>query len=285
MRPARSTSVGVGFAGTPGVVIGHNQRIAWGVTNGTIDTQDYFIEKPDPSNPDAFEYKGVYEPAQVREEVIRVAGQITPTVIKVRVTRHGPIMSDVDASLKSLQPLALSWSALKPGTLLTSILGLNKAQNWEQFREALKYWDAPGQNFVYADIDGNIGYQLPGNIPIRAQGDGTVPVAGWTGENEWIGNIAYEDMPSLYNPPSGFIVTANNAIVRPNPDVFLSARDYDHGYRAQRIQQMIEAQGKLSVDDMHAMHFDSESICGWRAAAGAVRQLPRSQERQIQQRA
>jgi penicillin G amidase len=253
--------VGVGFAGTPGVVIGHNRRIAWGVTNGTIDTQDWFIERPDPSNPNAFEFKGAFEPAQVREETINVAGQVTPTVITVRTTRHGPIMNDVDSALKDLPPMALSWAALQPTKLLPAVIALNKAQDWPQFREALRDWEIASQNFVYADIDGNIGYQFNGKIPVRDNNrDGTAPAEGWTGANEWIGWIPYEDLPSVYNPPQGYIATANNAIIDSDSPLMLSKRDWDAGWRAKRIVQMIEAKPKHSIDDMHALHFDSTSL-------------------------
>jgi penicillin G amidase len=251
---------GFSFAGTPGVVIGHNARIAWGVTNATIDTQDYFIEKPDPNNADAFEFMGKFEAATVREEQIRIAGQTEPVPLRVRSTRHGPIMNDVDSDLKDLPPMAMSWAALQPGTLVQSILAINTAQNWDEFRSALKYWDTPAQNFVYADVDGNIGYQLPGRHPIRTKSDGTIPVEGWTGENEWSGWVPYEQLPTRFNPPEGFIVTANNAIVDSTSQVFGKQRDWDHGYRAKRIVQMIQAKDKHSVDDIKAMHFDSRAI-------------------------
>jgi penicillin amidase len=252
--------VGVSFAGTPGVIIGHNQRIAWGVTNATTDTQDYYIEKPSPTDPNAFEYKGKFEAAQVRQEVIKIAGQAEPEMLTVRVTRHGPIMNEVESTLKDLPPLALSWTALEPGTLFKSVLEINKAQDWDQFRTALKYWNSAAQNFVYADVDGNIGYQLSGQYPIRAKGDGTVPVEGWTGEYDWTSFVDYDRLPTRYNPPEGFIVTANNAIVDTNSNVFLMARDWDFGYRAERIEQMITAKEKLSIDDFKAMHNDSTAI-------------------------
>jgi acyl-homoserine lactone acylase PvdQ len=251
---------GVSFPGVPGVILGHNRRIAWGVTNGTVDTQDYFIEKANPANPDEFEFMGKYEPAQIREEVIRVAGRETPELLRVRVTRHGPIMNDVEAALKDKAPMAFSWAALRPGAILQSVLAINRAQNWEQFREALKLWDTPSQNFVYADVDGNIGYQFPGNIPIRAKGDGTLPVDGWTGENEWTGFIPFDQLPSRYNPSEGFIVTANNAVVDDKSSVLLMKRDWDFGYRAKRIVDLLQSRDKLGVDDMKTIHFDSYAI-------------------------
>jgi penicillin amidase len=250
---------GVSFAGTPGVVIGHNARIAWGVTNGTVDTQDYFVEKPNPDNPDEFEYQGKFEKAEVREEVIAIKGE-APERIMVRVTRHGPIMNGVDRALADKQPMALSWAALRPGAIFESVLAINIAQNWGEFREALKLWNAPSQNFVYADIEGNIGYQFPGEIPIRANGDGSVPVAGWTGENEWTGFIPYDQLPSRYNPPEGYIVTANNAVVDAQSPLMLMKRDWDYGYRARRIDALIRAKDKHSLADIKAMSFDSHAV-------------------------
>jgi penicillin amidase len=252
--------VGASFAGAPGVVIGHNGRIAWGVTNGTVDTQDYFLERADPNDPDSFEFRGGFEKAEVREERIFVAGRAEPEILRVRVTRHGPIMNDVEPALKDKPLMAFSWAALRPGTLLQSVLAINRAQNWPQFRDALRLWDTPSQNFVYADVDGNIGYQFPGNIPVRAKGDGTVPVPGWTGEYEWTGFVPFEKLPSRYNPPEGFIATANNAIVDPQSDVFLMARDWDFGYRARRIVDLLRAKEKFSVADVQVMHADAYSV-------------------------
>ncbi len=253
--------VGVTFPGTPGVVIGHNARIGWGVTNTGPDTQDLFIEKANPDNPNEFEYKGKFEPAQVREEIINVAGK-DPITLTVRTTRHGPVMNDALSELKDAQPMALQWSALRPGTLFKSVVLLNKAKNWDEFRAALKFWDTPAQNFVYADVDGNIGYQMPGNIPIRARGDGRAPVPGWTGEYDWTGEIPFDDLPRAYNPPEGYIVTANNAVVDANKYKYFLGLDWDYGYRAKRIEQMIldKANSKLTADDMRAMQADAYSI-------------------------
>jgi len=252
--------VGVTFPGSPGVIIGHNTRIGWGVTNAEVDTQDLFIEKPNPQNAGEFEYKGKFEPAQVREEVIRVAGA-APVTITVRTSRHGPIMNDAMPELKDRQPMALSWTALRPGLLFKAVLALDKAQNWDQFRDALRNWDTPAQNFVYADVDGNIGYQMPGNIPIRAKGDGRAPVPGWTGEYDWVDAVPFDQLPHVFNPPEGYIVTANNAVVDVKTYPYLLSTNWDYGYRAKRIEQMItSAKQKISVEDVRAMQFDSFSI-------------------------
>ncbi len=253
--------VGVSFPGAPGVIIGHNNRIAWGVTSAEDDVQDLYIEHANPANPNEFEYQGHYEPAQVVTETINVAGQDKPVVLHVRITRHGPIINDAgDGSSSSGSPLyALRWTGMEPNAIFQSVLMLDRAQNWDDFRNALHYWDVPAQNFVYADVDGNIGYQMPGRVPIRLKGDGSIPVPGWTGEYEWAGYIPFDQLPSLYNPPDGYIATANNAIVD-SKYPYLIAKDWDYGYRARRIRQMILAKPKLSLDDMKQMQADTQSL-------------------------
>ncbi|MCS7061191.1 MAG: penicillin acylase family protein [Anaerolineae bacterium] len=252
--------VGASFAGAPGVIIGHNRRIAWGVTNVGPDVQDVFIERPDPADPDRFEFKGQFEPAQVFEERIIVAGRSEPVVLRVRVTRHGPILNDVVSELKDEPPMALQWTALKPGALLRSVLMLNRASNWDDFRAALRYWDTPAQNFVYADVDGNIGYQMPGRIPIRAAGDGRTPVPGWSGEYEWIDEVPFESLPSVFNPPQGVIVTANHAVIDPRNYPYLLGTDWDHGFRARRILQLLGEKDRLSLEDMQRIQNDIHSL-------------------------
>ncbi|MBO9371314.1 MAG: penicillin acylase family protein, partial [Chloroflexi bacterium] len=258
--------VGASFADVPGVVIGHNDRIAWGVTNVNPDVQDLFIEKVNPENPNQYEYQGRWEDMQIIREEIRVAGQEEPVVVFARITRHGPIINDIVGGEEEdwsygWQPLALSWTALQPGTLTRSILLLNRAQNWEEFREALSYWDVPSQNFIYADVDGNIGYQMPGRIPIRGRGDGSVPVPGWTGEYDWVDYIPFDDLPRAFNPPEGYIVTANNAVVGPDYPYLLTVDWSDRtALRAQRIVELIEGLTPISVDDMKAIQGDNLSV-------------------------
>ena len=258
--------VGASFAGVPGVVIGHNDRIAWGVTNVNPDVQDLFIEKINPENPNQYEYQGRWEDMQIIREEIRVAGEEEPVVVFARITRHGPIINDIVGGEEEdwsygWQPLALSWTALQPGTLTRSILLLNRAQNWEDFREALSYWDVPSQNFIYADVDGNIGYQMPGRVPIRGKGDGSVPVPGWTGEYDWVGYIPFDDLPRAFNPPEGYIVTANNAVVGPDYPYLLTVDWSDRtALRAQRIVELIEQLTPISLDDMKAIQGDNLSV-------------------------
>lgn len=262
--------VGFSFASLPTVVIGHNARIAWGVTNLGPDVQDLYFERINPENPNQYEVNGQWVDMTLVEETILVAGE-EPVPITVRYTRHGPILSDVDENLLALSEVedspeydiavSLRWTALDPGSIYKSIRGLDIAQDWNDFRNALRDWDVPSQNFVYADVDGNIGYQAPGRIPIRRSGDGRAPVPGWVDDYEWTGFIPFDQLPSVFNPPEGYIVTANNAVVGDRYSQFLS-RDWARGYRANRIVEMIEAKPALSIDEIRRMHGDNYNAIG-----------------------
>ena len=251
---------GFSFAGIPGVIVGHNERIAWGVTNVGPDVQDLYIEKINPDNSNQYEYMGEWRDMNVIEEVIKVNGG-EDVILNVRETIHGPIISDVLED----QPdaLALRWTATSgPSRILQSVLSINQAQNFEEFREALRYWEIPSQNFVYADVDGNIAYQTPSLIPIRRNGQGMVPVPGWTDEYEWDGYIPFEELPVMLNPERGFIVTANHAVVDEQYPYFI-ARDWASGDRGYRIEEMIAesiAAGPVTADDFARMHSDSKSL-------------------------
>jgi penicillin amidase len=255
--------VGASFAGAPGVIIGHNARIAWGETNLGPDVQDLFIERLNPDNPMQYEYQGAWQDMELITEEIAVAGEDKPVTLLVRQTRHGPIINDVlggpeDDWYYGWQPLALSWTALQPGTLIPSMLRLDRAGNWEEFREALRYWDIASQNFVYADVDGNIGYQASGRIPQRAAGDGTMPVPGWTGEHEWTGFIPFDSLPTSFNPEKGYISTANNAVVGESYP-YLLTKDWDPGYRALRLDEALANDGSLTRDEIQLLQGDSLS--------------------------
>ncbi|MBP6016185.1 MAG: penicillin acylase family protein [Candidatus Promineofilum sp.] len=251
---------GFSFAGIPGVIVGHNDHIAWGVTNVGPDVQDLYIEKLNPDNPNQYEYMGEWRDMNLIEEVIKVNGG-EDVVLTARETLHGPIISDVLEDQPDV--LAMRWTANSgPSRILQSVLDLNQAQNFDEFREALRFWEIPSQNFVYADVDGNIGYQMPSLIPIRKNGQGMIPVPGWTDEYEWEGYIPFEDLPVLLNPESGYIVTANQAVVDEAYPYFI-ARDWASGDRAQRITDMIveaSAQGLITADDFARIHMDSKSL-------------------------
>ncbi len=255
--PGQINAYGVMFPGAPGIVIGQNERIAWGVTNTNPDVQDLYIERRNPENPYQFEYMGRWEDAQVYRELIPVKGQ-DPVPFEVVVTRHGPIISEVvgDPDNRPEEALALKWTAHLPTPELEAVLLFPKAQNWEEFREALRFFQVPTQNFVYADVDGNIAYRTGGLVPIRKKGDGLLPVPGWTDEYEWAGFIPFDEMPEAVNPPEGYIVTANNKVIDDAYPYFLTY-SWSQPYRAMRIIELIEEKfGDLTADDMQAMQVD-----------------------------
>ena len=257
---------GFSFAGVPGVIVGHNANIAWGVTNAGPDVQDLFIEKINPSNPNQYEFMGEWQDMEIIQEVIKVNGG-EDVVIDVRITHHGPIINEVPSVANNLSSnsdlLSVRWTADEPSRVLEAVVLLDQAENYDDFREALRSWDVPSQNFVYADVEGNIAYQMPSLIPIRKNGNGLVPVPGWTGEYEWEGWVPYEELPALFNPESGYIVTANHAIVDEEYANFLTL-NWANGDRGQRIIEMIEtavANGdKITANDYAQIHFDSRSL-------------------------
>ncbi|MEZ4771496.1 MAG: penicillin acylase family protein [Caldilineales bacterium] len=246
---------GLGLPGTPGVLIGHNGRVAWGMTTIYSDQQDLFIEKQNPDNPNQVEYQGNWEDVQVVEESIPVKGR-EAVVETVRITRHGPIMNAVVGDLEGkADPVALRWTALDEDHLVDSLLLANRAGSVDEFRAALRQWDSGSQNFVIADTQGNIAMQGTGRTPIRAAGDGRLPVPGWTGEYEWTGTIPYEQMPFAVNPEIGYLASANNSVV-PADYPYLFGTDYAAPFRAQRITDLLAGKDKLSIDDIAAMQAD-----------------------------
>ncbi|MGB7093565.1 MAG: penicillin acylase family protein, partial [Anaerolineales bacterium] len=261
---------GFSFAGVPGVVIGHNENIAWGFTNVGPDVQDLYIEKINPENPNQYEVNGQWVDMDLVSETIRLAGGEEQD-LTVRYTRHGPIISDTayleedfsaaaGLELPANYALALRWTALEPNHIFRAIWRFNRAANWDEFREDTRDFAAPAQNLIYADVQGNIGYQMPGNIPIRAKGDGSLPVPGWTDEYEWTGYIPFEEQPFSFNPPEGYIVTANNAVVEADYP-YLIATVFAHGYRAQRIVDMIEeAPGEIDSAYIQEMQGDNKDL-------------------------
>ncbi|MEI2608912.1 MAG: penicillin acylase family protein [Candidatus Promineifilaceae bacterium] len=251
--------VGFSFAGVPGIVVGHNSNIAWGVTNVGPDTQDLYIEKVNPNNPHQYEFMGEWQEMTVHEEVIKVNGG-DDIVLEVLETQHGPIISDLVDGSKDV--LAMRWTAQEPSRVLQSIILLNQAENYDDFRHALQYWDLPAQNVVYADVEGNIAYQMPGLIPLRQNGDGQLPVPGWTGEYEWEGWVPYDELPRLFNPEWGYIVTANHAVVDEDYP-YLLAHDWADGDRGERITDLIQEaieDGGISVEDIARIQSDSYAM-------------------------
>ena len=251
--------VGAGMAGVPGVIIGHNDRIAWGVTNAGPDVQDLYLEHVRGLATDTpeVEYQGQWYPATVRYETIKVKGKPDESLRIVR-TRHGPLLNYVVSGLD--QPVAFKWTATsEPNELFRAFVQLDRAQNFQDFRDALRYFAAPAQNVVYADVDGNIGYQMPGRIPRRAQGQGLVPAPGWTGEYEWIGNIPFDELPTMYNPPAHFIATANNKIISDDYPYFISA-EWAAPYRARRITDVLSQGSSFTAAEMQTLQADTQQL-------------------------
>jgi len=269
---------GFTFAGVPGVIIGHNDKIAWGLTNAVPDVMDLYIERVNPDNPNQYEVNGEWVDFETRKEIIKVAGS-DPVEITVRITRHGPVISETFGPLKNENTsddpefvpfkertgvelpedyvIALKWTALAPSTPFEAVWGFNKAQNWEDFREAAKHFHVPAQNLLYADVEGNIGYQLPGDIPIRANGDGKLPVPGWTDDYEWTGYIPFEELPYTLNPIEGYIAPVNNQVA-PNDYQYSISTNWDYGFRAKRIVEMLEnAPGKIDIPYMQKIQGDN----------------------------
>ena len=247
-------AIGATLPGLPGIVIGHNRRVAWGETNLMTDVQDLFVERVN-ARQQAL-YKGEWEAMRVRREVIKVKGA-PDEVLVVRATRHGPLVSDILPG--ATESLALRWTALDPvDRTLDAFLGINLAGHWSDFTAALSRMHVPMQNFVYADVDGNIGYYAPGAIPVRAQGDGTVPVPGWSGDFDWTGYVADNEVPRTFNPARGYVVTANNQAL-PDGYPHLISTNWEAGYRAARLTAMIEGREKHSVVDVARMQSDVRS--------------------------
>jgi penicillin amidase len=277
---------GFSFAGVPGVIIGHNDKIAWAFTNVGPDVMDLYIEKVNPENPDQYEVNGNWEDMVLREETIKVSGG-EPVKITVRSTRHGPVVSDSygpllqtvptpEAGATPMKPyteqagiplpdpyvVSLKWTALEPGSVFEAIWGFDKARNWQEFRDAARNFQVPAQNLLYADTEGNIAYQMPGRIPIRKNGDGRLPVPGWTDDYEWTGYIPFEELPYQVNPPSGFIASANNQ-VPPADYPYLVTTDWDYGFRAQRIVEMItNAPGPIDIAYFQKIQGDDKNLNG-----------------------
>ncbi|WP_030717146.1 penicillin acylase family protein [Streptomyces sp. NRRL S-237] len=280
---------GYTFSGMPGVVIGHNTDIAWGMTNLGADVTDLYLEQV---KPEGYVYDNKVLPFATREEVIKIAGGDSKK-ITVRTTNNGPLVSDRSEELGTVgsrapvassapdrgdgYAVALRWTALDPGKSMDAVFKLDRAKTFDDFRKAAADFEVPSQNLIYADNrgpNGNIGYQAPGRIPMRGQGDGRMPAPGWDSKYAWkggkdsnVGYIPQSEMPWDQNPSRGYIVTANQAVVEtgtgagkyPN----LLTTDWGYGARSQRINDLIEAKikdgGRISTDDMRTMQMDNSS--------------------------
>ena len=276
-KTCQYNTAGYTFSGMPGVIIGHNQDIAWGFTNLGADVTDLFLEKVSDDG-EGYQYDGKVKPFTVREETIKVAGG-SSRHITVRETNNGPLISDRSRELEKVgqkapvdnsapdradgYAVALKWTALERGKSMDAIFELDRASDFTSFRAAARHFEVPSQNLIYADTKGNIGYQAPGTIPVRSKGDGTLPSPGWTSDYGWEKEpVPFDELPYEYNPKRGYIVTANQAVIDEKYPHLLT-KDWGYGARSQRINDLIGSKikggGKISTDDMQAMQMDNSS--------------------------
>jgi penicillin amidase len=226
LHSAGFQAVGVSFPGFPLVVIGHNERIAWGVTNSEADVQDVYVERLNKTGDSYFD-RGRWKRLVKKEEMIRVRGRREPEKLEISWTDRGPILSSF--MVKSAVPLSLRWTIFEGGRIGEALFGLNRARNWEEFCRAVALWDVPSQNFVYADVDGNIGYYLSGLIPLRKKAAALFPVPGWKEENAWQGFLEEARKPVIFNPEKGYVITANDKML-PEDSPFYISCDFDPGF-------------------------------------------------------
>ncbi|MGG0642361.1 penicillin acylase family protein [Sporosarcina gallistercoris] len=250
---------GVIFAGIPGIILGHNEKVAWGVTNVGPDVQDLYIEIPNPDDPTQFQYDDEWEQAEVRDETIRVKDE-EDVPFEVVVTRHGPIITDV--IYKDEKPdavFSMQWTALEPSNELEAIMDLNKADDWESFETALEAFSAPAQNFVFASTDGTIAFKANGKIPIRKQGDAQLPVPGNSSEYGWDGYVPYDELPTVVNPEEGFIATANNEVVDEKYPYHIT-KFWAQPYRYERIAEVLREGDDFTAEDMMDLQMDQKNL-------------------------
>ncbi|HEY5783157.1 MAG TPA: penicillin acylase family protein [Microlunatus sp.] len=254
---------GYSFSGMPGVVIGRNASMAWGLTTSYVDAQDLYLEEV---RGNTVRVGDAYLPLTVRTEEVKVAGEDTPRTITVRSSRHGPLLSDASNDLRQVGTAAagegneayavsLAWTGLQPNRSMDALLRIDTASSFTQFRAAAKLLAAPSQNLVYADTDGTIGYQLPGAIPERSRGDGDTVSPGWDTDFDWKGLIPFAELPWAENPEDGFIVTASNQIIGKGYPRHLGST-YSYGWRSQEIVDALSANPRLSVAQSLALQGD-----------------------------
>jgi len=274
--------IGSTLPGTPGVVLGRNERIAWGFTNTGPDVQDLYIEKLDasggylaPGGPRAF---------QVIEETIKVKGGETEK-LRVRISRHGPVISDVSKAAQDEAPrghvIAFAWAALaEDDRTMQSSLEMGRAREWSEFLIAARDFQSPQQNIVYADVEGNIGFIAAGRVPQRLAANdlkGMAPAPGWLEKYDWAGSIPFEQLPRSFNPPSGAIVTANHRITPPGYPNFISS-EWQPPYRADRIQQLLDATPKHTAQTFARIQADVTSLAMRELLPKLLATKPRSEE-------
>jgi len=250
---------GASLPGLPLVLVGHNDRVAWGMTLAYTDCEDLFVEQLEDGPAPRSRFGKGWKPVQVIEEAIPVKGRREPHMERVLVTHHGPVISDVVGAPD--RRLAVCSMALRPTPGMMGWYRLNHARGWDDFVEAMRLIEAPQLNVPYADVDGNIGYWVTGKVPIRKRGDGRTPAPGHSADHEWIGEVPFEAMPHTFNPRRGLVVTTNQKLVSDKYRYALG-RVYMNGYRARRIEQVLGAKPKVGPEDFRALHLDFTCLPG-----------------------
>ncbi|EHM02162.1 penicillin amidase [Acetobacteraceae bacterium AT-5844] len=269
-QPARMLA-GATSPGIPFMVIGRNDRLAWGFTTTHSDTQDLFIERL--AGPDGYETPEGPRPFTIREETIAIRGQPAET-LRVRETRHGPVISDLDTPRQDGTALAVAMAALAPGdTAASGLFAMNRARTLAEARAAAALITAPAQNMMVAAVDGGIGMFLTGRTPIRREGDGTLPAPGWDGSHDWTGWVPFDAMPHSENPPSGVLVNANNRVQPAGAEPYLG-RDWFGDWRFRRIHSLLGQREKHAPEDFAAIQRDTLSLFA-RDILPALRRIPR----------
>ncbi len=262
LRAPGYEAAGVALPFAPGIVIGRTPHHAWGLTNVGGDTQDLYLERLDPDGA-AARFRDAWEPVTLHREVIEVRGREDPVVLEVRETRHGPILDAYVVGIAEPEVVeggvretyALRWVGATCAIAPITLVRMARATDFASFRDALRTWHAPGQNVVYADAEGRIGYQCTGRYPIRRGWDGSMPVPGWDGEHEWEGWIPFEELPWDADPPEGFLATANNRICDETYPHRIGV-DWTPPSRIRRIAELLEAQPRHSVETFATMQTD-----------------------------
>lgn len=249
---------GASVPGSPCIHIGHNRRIAWGITAALCDDVDLYREKLHPMEPERYLRGHEWLKITSRPEIIRIRGGSAITK-NVRATCHGPVISDFDDNCESREVLSLKWTAHDPSQELCCLYGVNRAGDWDDFLVALSHQTAPTLNYLYADQKGNIGYSLAGRIPIRSQSPSLLPLEGWSQRDEWQGYIPFDELPRLYNPPEGIIATANNKPVDGSYHHAIFGF-FEPPYRIQRIRSLLAERNISSVDNMVKIQMDVVSL-------------------------
>jgi penicillin amidase len=267
------TVAGATIPGLPAVVLGRNRRIAWGLTNIEADDLDYVIERLSADSSKVQSPEG-WVAVEIVRDSIRVKGARAESFTLIR-TPDGPIVGADPSGVArdsggTVRALAMRWVGSEPSDDLAALMQVGHAGTWDEFLRAVAGWKSPEQNWVYADVDGNIGYTASGNIPVRRSGQGLLPTPGWTGEGAWERYLSFAELPRAFNPPEGFIVTANNRIAGPEYPFFVTASPA-LPYRAERIREMILAKPRLDAEDVRRMQMDTVDLFARWAKAIAAR--------------